>query len=84
MAVTLNISLEPEQRAWVEGRKDAGGFSSASDVVRDLIRTAQASEADALRERFDALSKDGSVEAEPEESVSNIVRRVKQERRGRA
>lgn len=81
MANTLNISLSEEQKGWLNSRRDAGGFASTSDVVRDLIRSRQEKEQAELRERFQQLDRDGSKEAEPVEAVLKIVKRVKKERR---
>ena len=81
MAVTLNISLTEEQKCWLNSRREAGGFSSASDVVRELIRQRQGQEQADLRRQFAELDRaDGSGDAEPA-SVSELVRRVKKERR---
>jgi antitoxin ParD1/3/4 len=81
MANTLNISLSEQQKGWLNARREAGGFSSASDVVRDLIRRRQEQEEAELLERFKQLDGDGSDEAEPTKAVLEIVRRVKRERR---
>ena len=81
MANTLNISLSEEQKGWLNSRREAGGFASTSDVVRDLIRSRQEKEQADLLERFQKLDRDGSKEAEPVEAVLKIVRRVKKERR---
>jgi antitoxin ParD1/3/4 len=81
MANTLNISLSEEQKSWLNSRREAGGFASTSDVVRDLIRSRQEKERADLLERFHQLEGDGSAEAEPVEAVLKIVRRVKKERR---
>jgi antitoxin ParD1/3/4 len=81
MANTLNISLSEEQKVWLESRREAGGFASTSDVVRDLIRSRQEKEQAELLERFRQLDGDGSAQAEPKEAVLKIVRRVKKERR---
>jgi putative addiction module CopG family antidote len=81
MANTLNISLSEEQKGWLHARREAGGFASTSDVVRDLIRSRQEQEQAALLERFQQLEGDGSEEAEPKEAVLKIVKRVKKERR---
>jgi antitoxin ParD1/3/4 len=81
MAVTLNISLTEEQKSWLNSRREAGGFSSASDVVRELIRQRQEQEQAKLRRQFAELDRaDGSNGAEPA-SVLDLVRRVKKERR---
>ena len=81
MANTLNISLSEEQKGWLNSRREAGGFASTSDVVRELIRSRQEKEQSELLKRFQQLDRDGSEEAEPVETVLKIVRRVKKERR---
>ena len=81
MANTLNISLSEEQKNWLQARREAGGFASTSDVVRDLIRNRQEKEQTELMTRFQQLEGDGSEEAEPKEAVLKIVKRVKKERR---
>jgi len=81
MANTLNISLSEQQKSWLQARREAGGFASASDVVRDLIRRRQEQEQTELVERFRQLEGDGSDEDEPAAAVLKIVKRVKKERR---
>jgi antitoxin ParD1/3/4 len=81
MANTLNISLSEEQKTWLNSRREAGGFASTSDVVRDLIRSRQEKEQAELLERFRQLDGNGSEGAEPVEAVLKIVKRVKKERR---
>ncbi len=81
MASTLNISLSEEQKGWLNSRREAGGFASTSDVVRDLIRSRQEKEQAELLKRFQQLYGDGSDEPEPAEAVLKIVKRVKKERR---
>jgi antitoxin ParD1/3/4 len=81
MAITMNISVTEEQKAWLNSRRDTGGFSSASDVVRELIRTRQEQEQDELRRQFMELDNaDGSTGAMPA-SVLETIKRVKKERR---
>ncbi len=83
MATTLNISLTAEQKSWLNSRRETGGFSSASDVVRELIRNRQEQEQAGLRRQFAELdAADGANEPEPA-SVLEIVRQVKKERRAR-
>lgn len=81
MANTLNISLSEEQKNWLNSRREAGGFASTSDVVRDLIRSRQEQEQAELLERFKELETDGADEAEPTEAILKIVKQVKKERR---
>ncbi|MDE3066839.1 MAG: hypothetical protein KGJ60_04725 [Verrucomicrobiota bacterium] len=80
MASTLNISVTDKQKSWLNARREAGGFSSASDVVRELIRARQEQEQAELRRQFERMDSDGSNEPESK-SVLRMVRRVKQERR---
>lgn len=42
----MNISLPDEMRAWVEDEVKGGGFSSASEYFRQLVREAKARKAD--------------------------------------
>ena len=81
MPITLNISLAEEQKGWLNSRREAGGFSSQSDVVRDLIRSRQEEEREQLRTRFEQLDRDGSNQPEPASAVLKIVKQVKKERR---
>ena len=39
---TMNISLPDKMREWIDQQVATGRFSNASDLVRDLIRDAQA------------------------------------------
>ena len=80
MPSTLNISLAEEQKGWLNSRREAGGFSSQSDVVRDLIRSEQEREKAALLKQFRQMEPDGSSEAEPTEVLA-MVKKVKKARR---
>ncbi len=81
----MNISLGDEQRRWLDARQREEGFSSASDVVRELIRERQKHEQDELRRAFEAMdARDGSNEPEPEREILKIVKQVKKERRAKA
>ncbi len=35
---TMNISLSPQMKAWVEAQSEGGEYSDSSAFVRDLIR----------------------------------------------
>ena len=80
MPITLNISLAEEQKGWLNSRREAGGFASQSDVVRDLIRSEQEREKNALLKRFRQMEPDGSDAAEPA-GVLAMVKKVKKARR---
>lgn len=43
----MNISLPDEMRAWVEDEVKGGGFSSASEYFRQLVREAKTRKAEA-------------------------------------
>ena len=45
---TMNVSLPPQMKAWVEKQTKDGRYANASDYVRDLIRKD--------RERLDAMA----------------------------
>jgi antitoxin ParD1/3/4 len=81
MSSTLNISISEEQKSWLNSRREAGGFASTSDVVRELIRNRQEQEQARLLEQFRRMEGEGSDEAEPVEAVVAAVRKVKKERR---
>jgi Arc/MetJ-type ribon-helix-helix transcriptional regulator len=83
MANTVNISLPPTQRAWLEGRRQTGQFTSTSDVVQDLIRQAQEAEQQRLRAEFDELSKSSGAnpDAEPEAVVTRAAKSAKRRNR---
>ena len=81
MPSTLNISLADEQKGWLNSRREAGGFASSSDVVRDLIRSEQEREKALLLNQFRRMETEGSNEAEPAADVLKLVRQVKKARR---
>jgi antitoxin ParD1/3/4 len=81
MAVTLNISLEEDQKRWLNSRREAGGYSSTSDFVRALIREKQEQEQAQLLAQFKAMEGEGSDEPEPEAAVLKVVQQVKKVRR---
>ena len=54
--VTMNISLTDNLKTFVDGRIKTGGYSSASEYMRDLVRR---DEERAKEERFKALIQEG-------------------------
>jgi antitoxin ParD1/3/4 len=48
---TMNISVPPALKSWVDQQVDAGGFGTASEFIRHLIRDAKAR--DAARDAID-------------------------------
>jgi antitoxin ParD1/3/4 len=65
---TMNISLPDPMKQYVEEQVSAGGYSSASEYVRELVRTDQKSKAkDLLEQTLLAALKEGkAAEATPE------------------
>lgn len=80
MPITLNISLAEEQMGWLNSRREAGGFSCQSDVVRDLIRSEQEREKTALLKQFRQMEREGSDQPEPAEVLA-MVKKVQKARR---
>jgi antitoxin ParD1/3/4 len=70
---SMNISLPEQLKTFVEERVEGGGYQTASEYVRDLIRQDQektkAAEGrleEMLLAGIRSLQKDGGVEATPE------------------
>ena len=78
VAATLNISLSPDQVAWVKSRKDEAGFASASDVIRDLIRRERDKELTAVEAEFDKMDRENGAEGPaPVEEIVSKVRKIR-------
>jgi antitoxin ParD1/3/4 len=61
---SLNISLPESMRAWIDEQIAKGGYGTASEFVRQLIREAQKREAEA---RLEALLLEGLESGPPTE-----------------
>ena len=59
---TMNIALPGSMKHYVQERVSEGGYSSASEYVRELIRADQKRRAD---DRIDALLLEGLESGEP-------------------
>ena len=73
---TMNISLPDKLKEFVELRVAEGGFSNASDYMRDLIRKEQ-SRAQYIREMNEAVAEgyaSGFHEAELEELFESVFK----------
>ena len=82
MVKTLNISLTPEQVAWINTRKTERGFATASDVVRDMIREKQEAERRRLEKEFEDLNeRDRAPGPEPVDEIVALCRQVKRKLR---
>jgi antitoxin ParD1/3/4 len=79
----LNVTIPPALRSWVDHRIAEGRYSSASDLVRDLLRRDQESaEDDAAWVRAmvaEGLASGISPE-KPETIIENIIARRKARR----
>ena len=65
---TLNISLPDEMREWIESQVASGRYANASDYIRDLIRSNQAT-TDVIR----LALIEGEQSGESERTVSDII-----------
>ncbi len=75
---TLNISLSQDQVAWVKSRREEGGFGSASDVIRDLIRRERDKELARLEAEFEKMDKrDGADGPAPVEEIVSRVKKIR-------
>jgi Arc/MetJ-type ribon-helix-helix transcriptional regulator len=81
MSATLNISLSPDQLAWIKGRKEQEGFATSSDVVRDLIRREQEREWERLKAQFEDLAQESLPGPAPVGKIVAAVRKVRRELR---
>ena len=61
---TLNISLPESMRAFIDEQIAQGGYSTASEYIRDLIRQAQKQ---AAKEKLDNMLLEGLASGEPVE-----------------
>jgi antitoxin ParD1/3/4 len=59
---TMNIALPESMKQFVQERVSAGGYSSASEYIRELIRADQKRR---LEERIDTLILEGLDSGEP-------------------
>jgi antitoxin ParD1/3/4 len=85
---TMNVSLPDEMKAFVEEQVQRGGYSTASEYLRELIRDAQKQ---AAKERLEKLLLEGldsgpGVEVTPEfwaEARRELERRIQRRKAGK-
>lgn len=78
----LNVTLPPALRSWVDHRVAEGRYSSASDLVRDLLRRDQeAAESDA--EWVKAMVAEGLASGISPEKPETIIENIIAKRRAR-
>jgi len=76
----LNVTIPPALRSWVDHRVAEGRYTSASDLVRDLLRRDQeAAEAETewLRGLIAEGLASGVSKEKPETIIDNIIARRK-------
>lgn len=74
----LNITIPPALRSWIDFRVAEGRYSSASDLVRDLLRRDQeaaAEEGEWLRGLIAEGLASGISDEKPETIIDNIIAR---------
>ena len=84
MPTTMNISLPDVMKAFVEEQVDSGGYGSASEYVRELVRRDQKERAEA---KLETLLLQGLESGEPmplnAEYRANLLRDLKARRKKR-
>ncbi|MDZ4307684.1 type II toxin-antitoxin system ParD family antitoxin [Allopontixanthobacter sp.] len=78
----LNVSIPPALRSWIDHRVAEGRYSSASDLVRDLLRRDQESAADET-EWLRALIAEGLASGISKEKPETIIDNIIAKRRAR-
>ena len=68
---TMNVSLPEKLKEYVDGRVEAGGYGTASEYVRDLIRQDLISQQKERNERLNALLLEGLKSIEEEGTVED-------------
>lgn len=58
MQTTMNVSLPPELRQWVDEQVKSGGYGTASEYLRDMLRRARERES---RRRVDKMLLEAGV-----------------------
>jgi antitoxin ParD1/3/4 len=59
MRATMNVSLPPDLKRWVDEEAKAGGYGTASEYLRDVLRRARDRK---LRRQLDAMLVDAVEE----------------------
>lgn len=80
----LNVSIPPALRKWIDFRLAEGRYSSASDLVRDLLRRDQESATDEIEWLRGLIAEglaSGVSDEKPDTIIENIIAR-RQARRG--
>lgn len=75
MRTTMNISLPEPLKQWVEKQVNQGGFSTASEYIRDVLRREQIVD---LRSQIDRRLTGALNSGEPISYSSSAIRRKAQ------
>lgn len=75
----LNVSIPPALRSWVDYRVAEGRYSSASDLVRDLLRRDQEAAEDEA-EWLRGLIAEGLASGVIEKDAKDVLREIIAER----
>ena len=79
---TMNVSLPEKLKEYVDGRVETGGYGTASEYVRDLIRQDLENQRKERNERLDALLLEG-LKSMDEEGTFEITDEYWDEMRAR-
>ncbi len=78
---TMNISLPDPMKQYVEEQVSAGGYSSASEYVRELVRADQKRRA---KEELEQILMNAMSSGDPIDITPEVVEDVKRRLRARA
>jgi antitoxin ParD1/3/4 len=79
--VTMNISLPAASREWIADRVSEGGYSSASEYVRELVREDRERK---LRDSVDSKLLEALASGDSREMKASDFARIRKEVRRRA
>jgi antitoxin ParD1/3/4 len=80
MRASLNVSLPQPMRDWIESQVAAGGYGTASEFIRQLLRAEQQRQ---LRHGIDANLLDALDSGEPTPMTEDDWQRLRREGRKR-
>ena len=77
---TMNVSLPETMKSFVEERLDEGGYGTASEYIRDLIRADQKRRAEAQLETLllERLQSNGAIEFDINQVKAEFAKRIVQ------
>jgi len=76
----MNVSLPETMKSFVEERLDEGGYGTASEYIRDLIRADQKRRAEAQLETLllERLQSNGAIEFDINQVKAEFAKRIVQ------